>query len=82
MNAHWLDEPKNVRRLWRGFLGVLVLLVLLEAIVELHPHFAIDAVVGFHAWFGFLACAVLVFLAKGLGAVLKRPDDYYESADD
>jgi len=82
MNTHWLDEPKNVRRLWRGFLGVLALLVLLEACVEIHPHFAIDAVVGFHAWFGFLACAVLVFLAKGLGTLLKRPDDYYERADD
>ena len=31
--SHWLDEPRNVRQLWRGFLAVLVLTVLAEAVV-------------------------------------------------
>ena len=37
---HWLDEPRNVKRLWRGFLVVLALTVLAELLVHLHPHFA------------------------------------------
>lgn len=75
---HWLDEPRNVRLLWRGFLGVLALTVLAEFAVHLHPVFAIDAVFGFHAWFGLLACLAMIVGAKVLALVLKRPDSYYD----
>jgi hypothetical protein len=74
---HWLDEPRNVRLLWRGFIAVLVLLVLAELVVHLHPHFAIESVFGFAAWFGFMACAAMIVAAKGLALWLKRPDIYY-----
>ncbi len=78
MKSHWLDDPANVRRLWRAFVCVLVLLVLAETAIELHPRFALERVLAFHAWFGFLSCAVMIAVAKLLGAVLKRPDDYYD----
>jgi len=82
-NGHWLDSPKNVRLLWRGFLVVLALTVAAEAVVVLHPHFEVDALFGFHAAYGFLACAAMIAVAKLLGLALKRPDDYYEEhADD
>jgi len=79
---HWLDEPRNVQRLWRGFLVVLALLVLAELGVHLHPQFEIESVFGFAAWFGFGACAVMMLVAKGLGMLLKRPDSYYGGPDD
>ena len=79
---HWLDDPRNVKRLWRGFLVVLALTVLAELLVQLHPHFGIEAVFGFHAWFGLLACGAMIGVAKVLGVVLKRPDTYYGSGDD
>lgn len=79
---HWLDQPRNVKRLWRGFLVVLVLTVLAEFLVRLHPHFAIESIFGFNAWFGFLVCAVMIIVAKGLALVLKRPDTYYGQHDD
>jgi uncharacterized membrane protein YcjF (UPF0283 family) len=75
---HWLDQPRNQRLLWRAFLVVLALTVLVEAFVHLHPHFAIESVFGFHAWYGLVACAAMIAVAKGLGALLKRPDDYYD----
>jgi hypothetical protein len=82
-DRHWLDDPQHVRLVWRGFLIVLVLTVLAELAVSLHPHFAIESLFAFHAWFGFGACAVMIGLAKGLALLLKRPDTYYdESADD
>ena len=31
--THWLDEPRNVKLLWRGFLGVLALTVVAEFFV-------------------------------------------------
>jgi hypothetical protein len=75
---HWLDEPRHVRLLWRGFLGVLALTVLAEFAVHLHPAFAIESVFGFHAWFGLLACLAMIVGAKALSLVLRRPDSYYD----
>jgi hypothetical protein len=75
--THWLDRPANVRRLWRGFLLVLALTVLAEAAITLHPHFAVESIFGFAAWFGFAACAAMIFAAKGLALWLKRPERYY-----
>lgn len=74
---YWLDQPRNIKRLWRGFLVVLVLTVLAEFLVQMHPHFAIESIFGFNAWFGFLFCAVMILMAKGLALALKRPDTYY-----
>jgi hypothetical protein len=76
--SHWLDEPRNVKRLWRGFLVVLALTVAAELVVHLHPHFAVDSIFGFHAWFGFAACAAMIVVAKALALLLKRPDSYYD----
>jgi len=79
---HWLDQPRNVKRLWHGFLVVLALTVAAEALVPLHPHFEIESVFGFSAWFGFLGCAAMIVVAKTLALVLKRPDSYYGKRDD
>lgn len=81
-DKHWLDEPRNVRLVWRLFIGVLVLTVAAELVVHLHPHFGIDSIFGFHAWFGFLACIAMIVVAKGIGLLLKRPETYYERPDD
>ncbi len=81
-SRHRLDEPRNVRRLWRGFLVVLALTVLAELVVHLHPHFGIESVFGFHAWFGFGACVAMIGVAKALALLVKRPDTYYDTRDD
>jgi hypothetical protein len=82
MKTHWLDDPKNVKRLWRLFLAVLAATVLAELAVALHPHFEVEALFGFHAWYGFAACAAMILVAKGLGLLLKRHDAYYEADGD
>lgn len=79
---HWLDQPRNVKRLWRGFLVVLALTVLAEWVGQLHPKFEIESVFGFGAWFGFMACAVMIVVAKALALALKRRDTYYGKRDD
>ena len=80
--SHWLDEPRNVKRLWRGFLALLALTAAAELAVALHPHFAIEALFGFNALYGFGACAVMIIAAKGIGLLLKRRDSYYEADDE
>jgi hypothetical protein len=75
---HWLTRPVTIRLLWRVATIVLALLVAIDLGTEKHPHFGIDGLPGFSAWFGFAACVVLVLASKVIGMVLKRPDSYYE----
>lgn len=74
---HWLDDPRHVKQLWRGFLLVLALTVLAGAFVDLHPHFEFERWLGFNAAYGFLTCLAMIVGAKGLGIFLKRPDSHY-----
>lgn len=79
---HWLDEPRNVKRLWRGFLAFLAATVAAGFFLTLHPHFDVDALPAFYAVYGFLACAAMIIVAKGIGMLLKRPDTYYKADDE
>ena len=76
----WIVRAEGVRTQWRVFGVVLVLTVLSEFLVHLHPHFEIESWFGFHAWFGFLACVAMVLVARGLALALKRKDTYYDDA--
>lgn len=81
MNAphddHWLSRPTTIRWLWIGFAVVLALTVLGELAIGIKGYFTIDGWMGFAAVFGFGACVAMVVVAKGLGVLLKRRDDYY-----
>lgn len=81
--VHWVYRPENRPKLWALQILILVLALLPELFVHHHPHFAgqgfaLDATLGFYAWYGFLACAGMIALAKTLGIFLKRPDTYYD----
>jgi len=78
-NDHWLARPQTVRYLWLGFIGVLAVVVAADLFITHHPHFGIDGTFGFGAWFGFLSCVILVAGSKVLGALVKRPDTYYDN---
>jgi hypothetical protein len=75
---HWLDRPENVRRVWRGFLAVLALLVVVDLVFTKHEDFGIADTFAFYAWFGFAACVALIVVSKVLGIILKRDDTYYD----
>jgi hypothetical protein len=75
----WLVRPKSIRRLWAGFVVVLAATVLAQIVVPIRGYFGIDGWPGFAAGFGFLSCVVMVLLARALGVLLKRKDDYYDA---
>ncbi len=75
---HWLTRPATVRKLWIGFSVVLALTVLAQLVIKIKGYFGIDGTFGFGAWYGFLACLAMVLVAKALGVLLKRPEDYYD----
>jgi len=81
---HWLVRPGTIRWIWRVSIAVLALTVLLQLVIRIKGYFGVDGWVGFGAAFGFLSCLAMVLVAKGLGVVLKRDEDYYRKdlADD
>jgi hypothetical protein len=78
----WLTRPETIRNLWRSFVAVLVAVVLAGLLVPHETHFALEGLFGFYALFGFVACAVLIVFAKGIGMLLKRSDTYYDDSVD
>ncbi|MDH3233274.1 MAG: hypothetical protein OEQ29_07090 [Alphaproteobacteria bacterium] len=77
-DLHWLVRPQTIRRLWFVFAGVLALTVIAGLFVSLPGHFKWDGEFWFFAAYGFGSCAAMVFGAKALGYLLKRPDNYYD----
>lgn len=81
-NDHWLVRPATIRLLWWAFAAVLALTVLVQPFIGVKGYFGVDGWFGFGAAYGFLACLAMVLVAKGLGVVLKRPEDHYEGGYD
>ncbi len=74
---HWLVRPDSIRLMWRVFWAVLALTVALEIFIKVKGYFGVDEWIGFGAAFGFISCVAMVVVAKGLGFILKRHQDYY-----
>ena len=79
---HWLVRPDSIRLMWRIFWAVLALTVALQIFVKVKGYFGVDGWIGFGAAFGFVSCLAMVVVAKGLGFILKRKDNYYREEDD
>ena len=75
---HWLVRPETIRWIWRISIVVLALTVLLQLVIKVKGYFGVDGWLGFGAAYGFLSCLAMVLVAKGLGFVLKRDEDYYQ----
>lgn len=73
----WLDDPRNVTRIYRALWVVGIVLLLADLGIDRHEEFAQAEVFGFHGVFGFVACVVLVISAKGLRRLLMRSEDFY-----
>lgn len=79
---HWLARPTTIRLLWRVFAAVLALTVLAQVVIGVKGYFGVDGWFAFGAAFGFLSCLAMVLVAKALGFVLKRDEDYYTDGED
>lgn len=74
---HWLVRPTSIRLLWRLFIIVLSLTVLAQLVIKVKGYFGVDGWFAFGAVYGFIACLAMVLVAKLLGFLLKRNEDYY-----
>ena len=78
----WLARPSSIRLLWKIFWIVLALTVAVELVIKVKGYFGIDDWFAFGAVYGFLACVAMVLVAKGLGYLLKRDENYYAAEDE
>ncbi len=77
---HLFDEPRNVRRVVRGLVAACLVLAGLDLVLHRHVAHPWESVIGFYALYGFVACVLLVLLAKEMRKLLMRGEDYYERA--
>ncbi len=78
MTNHLFDNPRNVRWLVRGLMIACVVLFGLDLVIHRHLEHPWEAVFGFYGLYGFVACVLLVLLAKEMRKLIMRPEDYYE----
>lgn len=77
----WLARPSTIRLLWRVFIVILVLSVGAQWLFKVKGYFGVDGWFGFGAVFGFLSCLAMVLVAKALGRLLKRGENYYSGGE-
>jgi len=75
---HIFDNPRNVRRVIQGLLVVCGILVALDFAIHRHVVHPWEETFAFYPLYGFVACVVLVLLAKELRKVVMRPEDFYD----
>ena len=75
-----IEQPATIKKMWGISIVILALLVLADLLVHHHaPHFVIETSFGFSAWYGFVACFLMVVVSKKLvGLILSRRDTYYD----
>jgi hypothetical protein len=79
---HWLVRATTIAWLWRISIIILALTVLAQFVFPMKGYFGIDGWMGFGALYGFVACLAMVLVAKALGLVLKRQENYYKDLQD
>ena len=77
MSQHWILKKENIKKLWVCSIVLLVSLVLVQLFFPIKGHFEVESWIGFGAWFGFIACILMIFFSKVLGLVVKKSEDYY-----
>jgi len=69
----------NVPRwLWLALAVVAIVSLLAETAVRHHASFGVDGTFGFYVWYTVACAAAGVGLARLVGAVLRRGDDYHD----
>jgi hypothetical protein len=69
----------NLSKFYIFLILLFVITLAAELFVEIHSSFNIVKIKFFYAWFGFSTCIVLVVVAKLLGFMLKRDENYYDN---
>lgn len=78
----FFDKPQNVRWILIVFYALCVLLFALDFVLHRHIYLDFEKIPAFYALYGFIACVVLVVIAKWMRLILMRKEDYYEPLEE
>lgn len=78
----FFDNPKNVMWILRVFYAICILLVVADFIVHRHIYVSFEEIPAFYALYGFVACVVLVVIAKAMRKFVMRDEHYYDKRED
>jgi len=68
---------KENKKIAYPFIGVLIILFILDLFIHKHVHYQIEGVFGFYSLFGFLSCSLIIIGAKLIGIFICKKEDYY-----
>ncbi|WP_240615539.1 hypothetical protein [Alteromonas facilis] len=74
----FFDREDTIKWILRVFYALCAVLVLMDFIVHRHIYVNFEEIPTFYALYGFVACVVLVLLAKVMRILLMRSETYYE----
>ena len=75
---YWLDNPRNVDKVYWSVWIICALLALTDFFYDKHTTLGIEEIPGFYGWYGFVACVGLVLIAKEIRKLVIRGEDYYD----
>tara|TARA_X000001036_G_C20627578_1_gene785811 strand:- start:330 stop:626 length:297 start_codon:yes stop_codon:yes gene_type:complete len=76
--SFWLDNKKNVDKIWYALVTICILTVLADLFYHKHVEFEVEDIIpGMYGWYGFIGCVFLVLAAKILRKIIMRPENYY-----
>lgn len=75
---HLFDKPQNVRRTLNLLYAVCAVLFVADFLIHRHLEHLWESLWGFYAVYGFVACVILVLVAKQMRKLLMRREDYYD----
>jgi len=73
--------PLLVKKVLRIFYIVCAALLLVDFVVHRRIYHEWEGLWGFYAGYGFVACVLLVLVAKEMRKVLMRREDYYDDEE-
>jgi hypothetical protein len=76
--TYFLDKPKNQKLVRTVFYACCVALLAFDLVYHRHVEREFEGLFGFYAFYGLIACVVLVLTAKEMRKIVMRKEDYYD----
>ncbi len=74
----FFDKKKNVTNFLLVFYLSLIGLLGADFLIDKHDHIEIGNAPEFYAFYGFISCVMLIFIAKVLRVLIIRDEKYYD----
>jgi hypothetical protein len=77
--SYWLDDMRNVYKLFWALVAACALLFMADAFYHKHVIFEFENWFGFFGLFGFFMSFALVLAAREMRKIIMRDEDFYDS---